>query len=389
MKRRELIGFIGGAAAWPLYLHAQQQNRIRLIGVLQGYSENDPAAQSQVAALRSGLFRLGWNEGSNLRIELRWGAGDPDKIRTMARELVDLHPDVILGVTTPATDALARESRTIPIVFMTVADPISSGFAASLARPGGNVTGFALFESALGGKWVELLKEIAPRTVHVALLFNPATAPPLKVYMSSVQAAASSFGIQVTVAAVHTKDEIEGVVAAQARDPGGGLIVMPDPFNTINRELITALAGRYGVPAIYYLRAFADLGGLVSYGDDRAQLSRDAAGYIDRILKGARPQDLPVLQPTKFEFVINLKAARALGLSVPPSELQIRSGECQEAGGGGDPGKSPAHRRQSSVFGKRTSAPHGGRKNSGNDGRRGFLEFTKQLVTVGTNPMLR
>ena len=321
MKRRELIGFIGGATAWPLYLHAQQQNRIRLIGVLQGYSENDPAAQSQVAALRSGLFRLGWNEGSNLRIELRWGAGDPDKIRTMARELVDLHPDVILGVTTPATDALARESRTIPIVFMTVADPISSGFAASLARPGGNVTGFALFESALGGKWVELLKEIAPRTVHVALLFNPATAPPLKVYMSSVQAAASSFGIQVTVAAVHTKDEIEGVVAAQARDPGGGLIVMPDPFNTINRELITALAGRYGVPAIYYLRTFADLGGLVSYGDDRAQLSRDAAGYIDRILKGAKPQDLPVQQPTKFEFVINLKAARALGLSVPPSLL--------------------------------------------------------------------
>jgi putative ABC transport system substrate-binding protein len=365
MKRRELIGFIGGAAAWPLYLHAQQQNRIRLIGVLQGYSENDPAAQSQVAALRSGLFRLGWNEGSNLRIELRWGAGDPDKIRTMARELVDLHPDVILGVTTPATDALARESRTIPIVFMTVADPISSGFAASLARPGGNVTGFALFESALGGKWVELLKEIAPRTVHVALLFNPATAPPLKVYMSSVQAAASSFGIQMTVAAVHTKDEIEGVVAAQARDPGGGLIVMPDPFNTINRELITALAGRYGVPAIYYLRAFADLGGLVSYGDDRAQLSRDAAGYIDRILKGARPQDLPVLQPTKFEFVINLKAARALGLSVPPSELQIRSGECQEAGGGGDPGNSPAHRRQSSVFGKRTSAPPGGRETQG------------------------
>jgi len=239
----------------------------------------------------------------------------------MARELVDLHPDVILGVTTPATDALARESRTIPIVFMTVADPISSGFAASLARPGGNVTGFALFESALGGKWVELLKEIAPRTVRVALLFNPATAPPLKVYMSSVQAAASSFGIQVTVAAVHTKDEIEGVVAAQARDPGGGLIVMPDPFNTINRELITALAGRYGVPAIYYLRAFADLGGLVSYGDDRAQLSRDAAGYIDRILKGARPQDLPVQQPTKFEFVVNLKAARALGLSVPPSLL--------------------------------------------------------------------
>jgi len=321
MKRRELIGFIGGAAAWPLYLHAQQQNRIRLIGVLHGYSENDPAAQSQVAALRSGLFKLGWSEGSNLRIELRWGAADPDKIRTMAKELVDLHPDVILGVTTPATDALARESRTIPIVFMTVADPISSGFAASLARPGGNVTGFALFESALGGKWVELLKEIAPRTAHVALLFNPATAPPLKVYMSSVQAAASSFGVQVTDAAVHTNDEIEGVVAAQARDLGGGLIVMPDPFNTINRELITALAARYGVPAIYYLRSFAESGGLVSYGDDRAQQSRDAAGYIDRILKGTKPEDLPVPQPTKFELVVNLKAAKALGLSVPPSLL--------------------------------------------------------------------
>ncbi len=321
MKRREFIGFVGGSALWPFYVHAQQQNRIRLIGVLLSYSENDPAAQSQVAALRSGLFNLGWKEDSNLRIELRWGAGDPDKIRMMARELVDLHPDVILGVTTPATDALARETRTIPIVFMNVIDPIASGFAASLARPGRNVTGFALVESALGGKWVELLKEIAPRTVHVALLFNPATAPPLKVYMSSVQAAASSFGIEVTVAAVRSKDEIEGVVAAQARDPGGGLIVMPDPFNTINRELITALAARYGLPAIYYLRNFAELGGLVSYGDNRAQLSRDAAGYIGRILKGTKPEDLPVQEPTKFELVVNLKAAKALGLTVPSSLL--------------------------------------------------------------------
>jgi putative ABC transport system substrate-binding protein len=321
MKRREFIGFIGGATAWPLCAHAQQANRMRLIGVLLGFTETDPDAQSQVAALRSGLSKLGWNEGSNLRIELRWSTGDPDKIRAMARELVDLHPDVILGVTTPATDALARETRTIPIVFMSVADPIASGFASSLARPGGNVTGFALFESALGGKWVELLKEIAPRTVRVALLLNPATAPPLQVYLSSVQAAAASLTIQVTVAAVRTKDEIEAVVAAQARDPGGGLIVMPDQFNTTNRELITALAARYGVPAIYYRRSFAELGGLVSYGDDRAQLSRDAAGYIDRILKGAKPEDLPVQQPTKFEFVVNLKAANALGLTVPPSLL--------------------------------------------------------------------
>jgi putative tryptophan/tyrosine transport system substrate-binding protein len=319
MKRRDFNMLLGGAAAlWPLTVHAQHPDRMRLIGVLLGYTEGDPAAQSDVAALRRGLSRLGWNEGSNLRIEFRWGAGDPDKIRTIARELVDLRPDVILSQTTPVTDALVRETRTIPIVFMRVVDPIASGFAANISRPGGNVTGFALNESALGGKWMELLKEIAPRTVHVALLFNPATAPPLKVYMTSIQAAASTFAVEVTIAAIHTKDEIEGVIAAQARDAGGGLIVMPDSSNTINRELITALAARYSVPAIYYLRSFTESGGLVSYGDHRAQLVRDAAGYIDRILKGARPEDLPIQQPTKFEFVINLKAAKALGLTVPP-----------------------------------------------------------------------
>jgi putative ABC transport system substrate-binding protein len=319
MKRRDFNMLLGGAAAlWPLTVHAQHPDRMRLIGVLLGYTEGDPAAQSDVAALRSGLSRLGWNEGSNLRIEFRWGAGDPDKIRTIARELVDLRPDVILSQTTPVTDALVRETRTIPIVFMRVVDPIASGFAANISRPGGNVTGFALNESALGGKWMELLKEIAPRTVHVALLFNPATAPPLKVYMTSIQAAASTFAVEVTIAAIHTKDEIEGVIAAQARDAGGGLIVMPDSSNTINRELITALAARYSVPAIYYLRSFTESGSLVSYGDHRAELVRDAAGYVDRILKGARPEDLPIQQPTKFEFVINLKAAKALGLTVPP-----------------------------------------------------------------------
>jgi putative tryptophan/tyrosine transport system substrate-binding protein len=318
MRRREFIPLLGGVVfALPVATRAQQS--ARLIGVLLGYAESDPAARSEVAAFRSGLSKLGWKEGSNLRIDIRWGAGDPDKIRTMARELVDLRPDVIVGQTTPVTDALARETRTIPIVFMTVSDPIASGFAANLARPGGNVTGFALFESALGGKWMELLKEIAPRTAHVALLFNPATAPPLEVYMSSIQAAASSFSIRVTDGAAHTSSEIESVIASQARDPGGGLVVMPDSSNTINRELITALAARYAVPAIYYSRVFAESGGLVSYGDDRAQLAQDAAGYVDRILRGAKPEDLPVQQPTKFEFVINLKAAKALGLTVPPS----------------------------------------------------------------------
>jgi putative ABC transport system substrate-binding protein len=290
---------------------------MRLIGVLSSYAENDPDAQSEVAVFRSGLSKLGWTESSNLRIEVRWGAGDRDRITTFAKELVGLRPDVILSQTTPATDALSRETQTIPIVFVSVSDPIASGFAASLARPGGNVTGFALFESALGGKWVELLKEIAPRTVQVAILFNPATLPTFKVYMSSIVAAASSFAVQVKATPIHTKEEIEGVIAAQARDPGGGLIVMPDSFNTLNRELIIALAARYSVPAIYYRRIFTDSGGLASYGDDRAQLYRDAAEYIDRVLKGAKPEDLPVRQPTKFEFIINLKAAKALGIDVP------------------------------------------------------------------------
>jgi putative tryptophan/tyrosine transport system substrate-binding protein len=317
MRRREFITLIGGAAAWPLAAGAQQPDQMRRIGVLMGLSESDPDAQSWLAAFRGALTKLGWTEGSNLRIELRWSAADPDMIRTLAKELVDLRPDAILGQTTPVTGALARETRTIPIVFVNVADPIASGFAASLAHPGGNVTGFALFESSMGGKWVELLKEIAPRTVRVALLLNPATAAPLQSYMRSIQAAASSFAVQASAAPVHAKDEIEGVIAAQARNPGGALIVMPDTFNVANRELIITLAARYGVPAIYYNRFYTDSGGLISYGDDRPELFRQAAGYIDRILKGAKPADLPVQQPTKFELVINLKTAKALGVTVP------------------------------------------------------------------------
>lgn len=319
MRRRDFIVGLGGAAALPLTARAEQPTR--LIGVLFGYAENDPTAQAELAALRSGLARLGWKEGGNLRIEIRWAAGDPDKMRRMARELIDLHPDLILGQTTPVTETLVHETRTIPIVFMTVSDPVASGFVANLAHPGGNVTGFALFESELGGKWVGLLKEIAPRTARMALLFNPATAPPLKIYMSSVRAAASSLAIEVTDAAVHTNGEIEATIQAQARLPGGGLIVLPDSSNTINRELITTLASRYRVPAIYYHRFFTESGGLVSYGDDRTQLAVDVAGYADRILKGVKPEDLPVQAPTKYDLVINLKVAKALGLDVPPSLL--------------------------------------------------------------------
>jgi ABC-type uncharacterized transport system substrate-binding protein len=317
MRRRQFIALLGGAVMWPLAVRAQQSARMRLIGVLMGYAENDRTAQSELAAFWAALAKLGWAEGKNLRIELRWSAGDADRIRALAKELVDLRPDSILGQTTPVTGALARETRSIPIVFVAVSDPIASGFAASLAHPGGNVTGFAENESAMGGKWVELLKEIAPRTVRMALLFNPGTPPPLKVYMPSIQAAASSFAIQAIAAPVHASDEIEGIIATQARDPGGGLIVMPNAFNVVNRELIIALAARYGVPAIYFNRFFTDSGGLISYGADRPEQVRQAADYIDRILKGAKPADLPIQQPTKFEFIINAKTAKELGLDVP------------------------------------------------------------------------
>jgi ABC-type uncharacterized transport system substrate-binding protein len=317
MRRRKFITLLGTAAAWPLVSRAQQRDRMRLIGVLMGFPESDRNAQSCLAALRGALAKLGWTEGNNLRIEVRWTTGDTDRIRTLAKELVDLRPDVILGQTTPVTDALIRGTRTIPIVFVTVSDPIASGFATSLARPGGNVTGFALFESSMGGKWVELLKQIAPRTVHVALLFNPATVVPLKIYMPSIQAAASFLAIQVSTAPVHAKDEIEGVIAAQARNPGGGLIVTPDSFTTSNRELISALAARYGVPTIHNATSYAESGGLIAFGTDFVEQFRQVAGYIDRILKGAKPADLPVQNPTKFNLIINLKAAKGLDLDVP------------------------------------------------------------------------
>ena len=324
MKRREFITLLGGAAAmWPLAARAQQPDRMRVIGVLMAFGESDSAAQSWLAAFRAALAKLGWTEGSNLRIELRWGAGDADRTRTFAKELVDLRPDAIFGQSTPAIGVLARETRTIPIVFAGVTDPIGSGFAANLAHPGGNITGFTVNDPAVGGKWVELLKEIAPRTVRVALLFNPATAVPIQFFMPSIQAAASSFPIEVSAAPVHAKDQIEGVIAAQAHSPGGGLIVMPDAFNDVIRELIIALVARYSVPAIYYNRFFSEPGGLISYGELRVETFRLAAGYIDRILKGEKPADLPVQAPTKLELIINLTTAKALGLDVPASLQQI------------------------------------------------------------------
>jgi putative tryptophan/tyrosine transport system substrate-binding protein len=327
MRRREFITLLSGAAAtWPIAARAQQRDRTRLIGVLMGYAEDDPAVQSYVAAFRGALAKLGWTEGGNLRIELRWGASDPDRIRTFAKELVEQRPDVILGMTSGVISALARETRTIPIVFAAVIDPIGNGFAASLAHPGGNITGFTVLDSAIGGKWVELLKQIAPRTERVALLFNPATAPPIQSLVASIQTAASSIAVQASIAPVHAKEEIEGVIAERARTPGGGLIVMPDPFNRRNRDLIISLTARYGVPAVYYARSLVEAGGLIAYSDDYGEGLRQAAGYVDRILKGEKPGNLPLQAPTKYELVINMKTAKALGLTVSNS-MQLLADE--------------------------------------------------------------
>ncbi len=322
MQRREFITLLGGAAvAWPLA--ALAAGPMRLIGVLMGYRESDPTAQFHLAAFRGALTKLGWMESSNLRIEVRWGAGEADKIRTLANDLVKLRPDAILGVTTPVISALARETQTIPIVFTLVTDPIDNGFAASLAHPGGNITGFTAFEPEVAGRWVGLLKEIVPQVMHAAVLFNPATASPVQLYMPSIQSAALSLAVQASAAPVHAQDEIEDVFATQARNPGGGVIVMPDVFNIANRDLIVALAARYAVPTIYNAAFYAKSGGLITYGGDVPEFFRQAAGYIDRILKGAKPAELPIQLPTKYELVINMKTAKALKLDVPLSLQQL------------------------------------------------------------------
>ena len=305
--------------AWPLAAHAQQGERMRLIGVLMAWPESYPRAPSWLAAFRGALAKLGWTEGNNIRIELRWSAADPDRIKTLAKELVNLRPDAIFSQTTPAITALARETQTIPIVFVLVSDPIDSGFAASLAHPSGNITGFTGNDPAIGGKWMELLKEIAPRTARVALLFNPAVAPQLNFYMPSIKSTALSVAVEVSPAPVHATEEIEGVIAAQARAPDGGLIVMPDSFTNANSDLIIALAARYKVPAIFNDPLQSESGGLIAYGTDFAELFRQAAEYIDQVLKGAKPGQLPIQQPTKYELSINLKTAKALGLTIPPS----------------------------------------------------------------------
>ena len=265
----------------------------------------------------SGLRKLGWTEGRNVRIDSRWAAADVESMQRFAKELVVLQPDLILAQNTPTTAALLQQTRTIPIIFANVADPVGSGFVASFPRPGGNVTGFTLFEPTMAGKWLELLKEIAPRVNRAAFLFNPATAPYAEIYLNPFKAAAASFAVEAFAAPVRDTSELESVIAAQAREPNGGLIVMPNAFMNVHRAEVTSLAARYRLPAVYPYRFFAELGGLLSYGNDRLDNFRRAATYADRILKGTKPSELPVQAPVKFELVINLKTAKALGLEVP------------------------------------------------------------------------
>jgi ABC-type uncharacterized transport system substrate-binding protein len=320
VKRREFITLlVGGAAAWPLAVRAQQPEPMRRFGVLANLAESDPVGQAYMVAFREGLQALGWSEGRNLRLDIRQATTDAESIERSAKELVALQPDLILTGNTPTTTALQKHTRAIPILFVNVSDPIGSGFVASLSRPDGNITGFLTFEFSIGGKWPELLKEIAPRINRTAVIFNPNTAPYFELFVKPFKAAAASLGVEPIVAPVRDASEIETVVAAQAREPNSGLIVMPDVFMLARRAEITTLAARYRLPAVYPFRAFTEVGGLVSYGNDNINIYRRAATYADRILRGAKPSELPLQFPVKFELVINRKTAEMLGLDVPAS----------------------------------------------------------------------
>jgi putative tryptophan/tyrosine transport system substrate-binding protein len=286
--------------------------------VLMGYAESDSDARAWYAAFREALQKLGWTEGRNIQIDTRWATpDDAESMRRLAKELVAPQPNVILSSTTPTTTALLQQTRTIPIVFAIVADPIGSGFVASFARPGGNVTGFIFTEPTMAGKWLELLKQIAPRIARVAMLFNPVSAPYADYWLNPFKAAATSFAVEAIPAPVRDRSELETVIAAQAREPNGGLIAMPDSFLEVNRVEIASLAARYRLPAVYPFRLFAEVGGLLSYGVDRTDNFRRAATYVDRIFKGENPAELPVQAPIKFELVVNLKTAKAIALDVP------------------------------------------------------------------------
>jgi putative ABC transport system substrate-binding protein len=329
IRRREFLGALSGAAALPFAARAQQGDRVRHIGVLiGGRDENDPEQKRRLSAFTQALADLGWTDGRNARIDLRWHGGDINRIRALAPELVGMQPDVIVTNTTPATLSVQQETRTIPIVFTTLADPVASGIVARLDRPSGNITGFASWEGSLGGKWLELLSEIAPGLKRAAIMFNPDTTP-ISNFRPSFETASRSLKVEPIIAPIHGDVEIEMAITTLGREPGGGLVVMPDAFMNVHRVPIIVAAARNNVPAVYSTSVFAKDGGLLSYGADQVDIWRRAATYVDRILRGEKPSELPVQLPTKFEMAVNLKTAKALGLAVPPSIL-LRADEVIE-----------------------------------------------------------
>jgi putative ABC transport system substrate-binding protein len=322
MRRRDFIAGLGSAVMCSAAARAQQPGGLRRVGVLIPYGENDPEGRSWLSAFTQELSRLGWTEGRNLRTDVRWAPGIIDPMRTAAKELVGLQPDVILSSSTAATAAFARETQTIPIVFTIVSDPVGAGFVAGLPRPGGNITGFISMEATMASKWLELLTEIAPGVKRAAAMFNPDMAPGGgSYYWPAFEAAARSLKVAPIAAPVHSDAEIERVITSLGREPGGGLVLMPDNFNNVHRASIIAQAARNNIPAVYFGAVFARDGGLLSFGPDRVDMFRRSASYVDQILRGAKPSDLPVQLPVKFEMALNAKTAKALGLNVPQSIL--------------------------------------------------------------------
>jgi putative ABC transport system substrate-binding protein len=320
VNRREFITLLGGVAAWPLAARAQQGERMRRIGVLMPLAADDPEAQTRLGAFLQGLQQLGWTIGRNLRVDHRWGAGNVGAMRKYATELVALTPDVLVGPGTTPVGPLLEATRTIPIVFVHVVDPVGAGFVSSLARPGGNATGFVQFEYGISGKWLELLKQIAPDLTRAAVIRDASVSSGIGQF-GAIQSAAPSLRVEVSPINVRDDSEIEGDLSAFARSPNGGLIVTASAAAAVHKDFIVAAAARHKLPAVYYDRNFAAAGGLVSYGPDLVDQNRHAAGYVDRILRGEKPADLPVQAPTRYELLINLKTAKALGLDVPPTLL--------------------------------------------------------------------
>lgn len=319
MRRREFFELVGGVVLAPLAARAASDDRMRRVGVLIGNSEGDGQSTSGLASFRKGLEALGWVEGRNVQIDVRWGRSQLDRIETLVRELVALRPDVLLAHSTPVTAAMQRETKSIPIVFIFVSDPVGSGLVSSLPHPGGNITGFINIEASLGGKWAELLKEVSPGVDHAAILFNPETAPYFAYYVEPFAAAARSLGIEPLASPVRSSEDIDSVVRTVAAKPNGSLVIAPDIFTgrVDNLHQVKSLAARYRIPAVYPYRFMINDGGLISYGIDQLDLYRRAPAYVDRILRGANPADLPVQLPTKFEMAVNLRTARELGLTLP------------------------------------------------------------------------